>query len=50
VEAKLKDVNFFNGLAHNDPVFANYEQKKQELQEMMSTWEALQVTLESFQS
>jgi ATP-binding cassette, subfamily F, member 3 len=50
VEAKLKDVSFFNGLAHNDPIFSNYEQKKLELQEMMTTWEALQVSLESIQA
>lgn len=47
IESKLKDPEFFKKLAHNDPIYEEYESLKTALNEQMETWSAYQEELET---
>ena len=46
IEEKLKDPVFFKGLAHDDPIYNDYETRKADLNNFMDKWESLQKELE----
>ncbi len=50
VEAQLKDPDFFKGLAHDAPIFAEYEALKVELEKKMEEWAEVSAELEKMQS
>ncbi len=47
IESKLKDPEFFKKLAHNDPIYEEYESLKTALNKQMETWSAYQEELET---
>ena len=50
VEAQLKDPDFFKGLAHDAPIFAEYETLKMDLEKKMEEWAQVSAELEKMQA